>query len=338
MPVFGGHDGLDIREQEPFGNHTISGVAAPDKDLKSYEYNTIKRAIDMVRDAEAVDMNLLSVPGITDSSLNNHIVDICEERGDALAIIDLDGGYTPATETSDDYENRLGNVTNTVNNFLDTKINSSYGAAYYPWCQIFDGQNGTEVIVPPSVIAMGAISRSEASSFLWFAPAGFNRGGLSNGEAGYPVTNTVEKLTSKERDKLYAANVNPIASFPSEGIVIFGQKTLQLKQSALDRINVRRLLIFVKKEISRMANSILFDPNVRVTWNRFISKVDPFLRGIKSNFGLVDFKVVLDETTTTPDLIDRNVLYAKVFLKPTKAIEFIAIDFLVTGQGASFDD
>jgi hypothetical protein len=143
---------------------------------------------------------------------------------------------------------------------------------------------------------------------------------------------------SKQRDSLYEANINPIASFVSEGIVVFGQKTLQTTRSALDRINVRRLLIFVKKEISRISNSLLFDQNVRATWNRFLGQVIPFLESVQARLGLSDFRVILDETTTTPDLIDRNVLYAKIFLKPARAIEFIAVDFVITNTGASFED
>jgi len=148
----------------------------------------------------------------------------------------------------------------------------------------------------------------------------------------------VEKLTSKQRDSLYEVNINPIASFPAEGIVIFGQKTLQATASALDRINVRRLLIFLKKRISRIASTILFDPNVQVTWNRFLSQVEPLLRSVKSRFGLSEYRVILDTTTTTPDMVDRNIMYAKVFLKPTRAIEFIALDFIITRTGASFND
>ena len=191
---------------------------------------------------------------------------------------------------------------------------------------------------PPSVVALGTMASSERKSELWFAPAGFNRGGLTEGSAGLPVSQARLKLTSKDRDKLYEANINPIASFPSEGIVIFGQKTLQVTPSALDRINVRRLLIFLKKRISRIATGILFDNNVDATWQRFTSQVEPFLASVKSRFGLSDFRVILDETTTTPDLIDRNILYAKVMLKPARSIEFIAIDFVITRTGASFED
>ena len=161
---------------------------------------------------------------------------------------------------------------------------------------------------------------------------------MTDGSAGLPVTAVTEKLSSKDRDKLYGANINPIASFPSEGIVVFGQKTLQVTPSALDRINVRRLMIFIKKEVSRIAASILFDQNVSVTWQRFTGQVEPLLSSVKVRLGLTDFKVILDETTTTPDLIDRNILYAKIFLKPARAIEFIAIDFNITRTGAAFED
>ena len=145
-------------------------------------------------------------------------------------------------------------------------------------------------------------------------------------------------MTSTERDDLYEANINPIASFPAEGIVIFGQKTLQVTQSALDRINVRRLLIFVKKEISRISSRILFEQNVQATWDSFKGQVIPFLEGVQAGMGLTEFRVLLDESTTTPDLVDRNVLYAKIFLKPARAIEFIALDFIIARSGASFDD
>ena len=182
------------------------------------------------------------------------------------------------------------------------------------------------------------MANTEERAALWFAPAGFNRGGLTEGSAGVPVIGVSEKLTSKERDALYDANINPIASFPAEGIVVFGQKTLQVTPSALDRINVRRLLIYVKKEISRIASGLLFDPNVSPTWDRFTAQVTRFLESVKVGFGLSDFKVVLDETTTTPDLIDRNIIYAKIFLKPAKAVEFIAVDFIVTNTGAAFED
>ena len=145
-------------------------------------------------------------------------------------------------------------------------------------------------------------------------------------------------MTSKERDTLYDARINPIASFPSSGIVVFGQKTLQERQSALDRINVRRLVIYLKKHISILSTQILFEQNVQATWDRFKGLVEPFLANVKTKFGISDYRLVLYETTTTPDLIDRNIMYAKILVKPARAIEFIAIDFVILSTGASFDD
>ena len=217
-------------------------------------------------------------------------------------------------------------------------MNSSYGCTFYPWVQIKDETTGRIFWVPPSVPMLGVFASSEAKSELWFAPAGFNRGGLSQGAAGLPVLSVSDRLSSKDRDKLYEANINPIASFPSNGIVVFGQKTLQESQSALDRINVRRLTIYLKKQISRMATRVLFDQNVEATWNRFIALVEPFLANTKARFGISEYRLILDESTTTPDLIDQNILYAKIMIKPTRAIEFIAIDFVVASTGASFDD
>jgi phage tail sheath protein FI len=296
--------------------------------------------MDSLRDPEVVEYNLLSSPGLTNTALNNKMVDMCELRGDALAVIDVDGGYQPPHESNSDRVARRGNVKTVVNNKkTKLQINSSYGCAYYPWVQIRDTINGVTLWAPPSVVAIGAMSYGEANSQLWFAPAGFTRGGLSaNRAGGVPVVGVEEKLTVKQRDQLYDVQINPIASFPAEGIVIFGQKTLQIQQSALDRINVRRLLIYLKKQVSRFAATVLFDQNVEVTWARFKSKVEPFLADVKAGLGLTDYKVVLDETTTTPDLIDRNIMYAKIYIKPARAIEYIAIDFIITNTGASFED
>jgi phage tail sheath protein FI len=160
---------------------------------------------------------------------------------------------------------------------------------YYPWVRARDTINGSFVWLPPSVAAIGTFSSSQRRTQVWFAPAGFNRGGLTEGSAGIPVVDVAHQLRRKDRDDLYTANINPIAKFPAEGIVIFGQKTLQVTPSALDRINVRRLMIFVKKRISQIA-SMLFDPNVQQTWKRFTSQVNPFLADVKTNFGLSDYR------------------------------------------------
>ncbi len=337
VPMFGGFDGVDIQEKDPFNKRVLTGK----NELTSYAYNSVKVAIESIADPEVVEMNLASIPGIDNASLTALLIDKCEQRGDALAVVDLDGDYVPeegkpiATTTA---VQRKPNVNTVVSNLKDRAINSSYGCAFFPWVLIRDTLNNNTVWVPPSVAALGTFSSAQRNTELWFAPAGFNRGGLTNGAAGLPVLQTALRLNSKDRDTLYEANINPIATFPAEGIVIFGQKTLQVTPSALDRINVRRLLIYIKKEISRMASTVLFDANVSNTWKRFINEAVPFLDNVKSGFGLSDFRVILDESTTTPDLVDRNVVYAKILLKPTRAIEFIALDFVIAPTGASFED
>lgn len=341
MPMYGGFDGLDIQEMEPLVNNTL--VLSKTRE-NSYEKNTLMRAIDTVADPELVDMNLLTMPGIWETGITNHLINTCERRRDSMAIIDIQYAYTPrheSAETSESARNSAtGNnkVSTAVNEVRQQGYNSSYAACYYPWVQLRAPITGTPTWAPPSVVALGAMSYGQATQAVWFAPAGFTRGGLSEGRGGLPVVAVSQRLSSKERDSLYENNINPIAQFPAEGIVIFGQKTLQATPSALDRINVRRLMIYIKKRISRIASTLLFEPNVSATWARFTSQVAPFLDSIKTGFGLEDFKVVLDSSTTSADLIDRNTMYAKIYVKPTKAVEFIAIDFIVTNQGASFDD
>ena len=339
-PLFGGFDGVDVTEKEPFNNRILDDNST---ELNSYVFNSISRAIDSISDPELIECSVLSVPGITHKGLTNQILSVAEKRRDLLAVIDIPGGYVPSSEratgaTEEYLSSNKGDVTTTVNNLVDRQINNSYAAAYYPWVQIVDQETGAVVWVPPSVPALGAISYTERNADVWIAPAGFTRGGLSRGAAGIPVTAVKQKLSSTERDKLYEVNINPIASFPAEGIVILGQKTLQGYASATDRINVRRLLNYTKVEISKIASNLLFDPNLQITWNRFDAQASILLKSIQTRFGLQEWKIVLDASTTTPDLVDRNTMYAKIFLKPARAIEFIGIDFVITNSGASFND
>jgi len=336
VPMYGGFDGTSVLEMDPFGNQTFP--ASPN-DRSSYTFNSIRRAIDSIADPEMVEMNVAAIPGLTNETLTTNLIRTCEERADTLAVIDLPNGYTPRSEgKAAARNNSASTIRQAINGLRSRGLNTSYGCTFYPWVRARDAINGSLVWLPPSVAAIGTFSSSQRKTQVWFAPAGFNRGGLSEGAAGIPVIDVAHQLRRKDRDDLYAANINPIAKFPAEGIVIFGQKTLQVTPSALDRINVRRLMIFVKKRISQMASQILFDPNVKTTWARFTSQVEPFLANVKTSFGLSDYKVVLDESTTTAELIDRNVLYAQIFLKPTRAIEFIAIDFNITRTGAAFND
>jgi len=336
-PMFGGFDGFDITEPEPFRNTRLDDASEAEAD--NYAYYSVKRAIDTIADKERLETNLVTMPGITNESLTSRLINTCEARGDSLAIIDLKGTHQPryeAAATSED--GRKSAIDTTINNLVERRINSSYGCAYYPWVDIRDSLKSVRVRVPPSVVALGTFASTEKSADLWFAPAGFNRGGLTEGAGGLPVVGVEQRLTSEDRDKLYERNINPIASFPAEGVVVFGQKTLQVTPSALDRINVRRMLIFLKHEVTRIANTILFDPNIQVTWNRFRSQTERLLKNIQSRFGITDYRVVLDESTTTPDLIDRNILYAKVLVKPARAIEFIAIDFVITRTAQNLEE
>jgi len=265
---------------------------------------------------------------------------VCEERADTMSLIDLPNVYIPSHEAYKSTKSaRIGTTpTSAANSLRDRRIDTSYGATFYPWVQTRDENTGRMLWIPPSVAMMGVLASSQAKSDVWFAPAGFNRGGLSDGAAGIPITGVTERLVSKDRDTLYEARINPIASFPSTGIVVFGQKTLQERASALDRINVRRLVIYLKKQISILSTQILFEQNVQATWNRFKSLVEPFLANVKVQFGITDYRLILDESTTTPDLIDQNIMYAKIMIKPARAIEYIAIDFVILNTGASFDD
>ena len=337
-PFWGGFDGFDITKPDPLRNGEMSNTSTEDN---SYVFHTYNRAIETIADPEQLNMNLLAIPGLTNTTLTTKMIDTCAERADAMAIIDLPDVYVPPHERY--YSDRVSRTTQTdpttsANNLKNRRIDSSYGATFYPWVQTVDRNTGQNVWVPPTVAMMGVFGSSEAASEIWFAPAGFNRGGLSDGAAGIPIVNVSQRLTSGDRDTLYEARINPIASFPSEGIVVFGQKTLQERRSALDRINVRRLVIFLKKQISIESSRVLFEQNVQATWNNFRARIRPILANAKARFGITEFKLILDNSTTTPDLIDQNILYAKIMVKPARAIEFIAIDFVIASSGASFND
>jgi len=336
-PFWGGMDGWNLMKPDPTYN---AGMSSTSTEVNDYAYYTWKRAIDTVADPEYVDMNMLITPGLTLKELTTHAVRVCEDRADAMALVDLPDVYIPTHESYKTTKSaRIGTTpVQAAKALRERDIDSSYGAAFYPWVQTRDEGTGQMLWVPPSVAVLGVLASSQAASELWFAPAGFNRGGLTNGAAGIAVTGVTERLTSKDRDTLYESNINPIASFPSSGIVLFGQKTLQERQSALDRINVRRLVIYLKKQISVLSTQVLFEQNVQATWNRFKSLIEPFLANVKTRFGITDYRLILDESTTTPDLIDQNIMYAKIMIKPARAIEYIAIDFVIASTGASFDD
>jgi hypothetical protein len=334
--LHGGYEGFNVTEKDPFRQSNFSTAT---NEKTSYPLHTLKRAINIVSDSEDSQYNLITLPGIVQSNVTEHLLDIAEERGDALAIIDIDKIYDAETENTKSVSARNSYTIKQATDALsDREINNSYGATYAPWVLVRDTISNRRIWMPPSVAAIGVLSNTDKTSYPWFAPAGFTRGGISEGAAGLPILDVSKKLTQDDRDRLYENNINPIAKFPAEGIVIFGQKTLQQTRSALDRINVRRLMIFLKREISFIASRLLFDVNAQVTWDRFTSQANVVLNNVKSGFGIDEFRLVLDETTTTPDLVDQNIIYAKLLVKPTRSVEFFAIDFVVTRSGASFED
>ena len=329
-PFFGGTNGENILLENPFNETAIAS---------GYAKYSLESALSIVADRDMIRYDLIAMPGITSRARNQDLINQTAARGDALAIVDIAGIDQSKEDTGG--AAAVGAINSVVTEINAAGFDSSYAATYYPNVRLSDVSNGNGSILmaPPSVAAIGAIAKSEADSQPWFAPAGFNRGGLNplGGQGGPAVVGTLEHLTKADRDKLYEVNVNPIARFPATGdTVIFGQKTLQQSASALDRINVRRMMVFLKKRIGDISDTILFEQSSKATFDKFKSRVEPILSEVRSQFGITEYKLVLDETTTTPDLQDRNIMYAKIFVKPAKAIEFIAIDFVITQSGVEF--
>jgi hypothetical protein len=321
VPMQGGFDGAkpnlkkysgtNISAANTFG-HDCSGTATGG--TKAY-----KKAFDLLENSDFFDINLLLTPGIIDSLhplVTTDARNLVEERQDTFYVMDT---------------NALTDSLDTVVNQV-TSIDNNYTAAYFPWVRVIDPSKNKPIYVPPSVVVPGALAFNDAISAPWFAPAGLNRGGLDT------TIGTYINLSQKQRDKLYEARVNPIANFPNEGVCIWGQKTLQGKASALDRVNVRRLLIAVKKFIASATKFLVFEQNTSATRSRFLGIVNPYLDQVKAQQGLSAFNVVMDDTNNTPDLIDQNILYGQIFLQPTRTAEFIILDFNIQPTGASFPE
>ena len=276
-------------------------------------------ALQLLANQDFYDINMIIVPGVNQkdhAAVVNKAITVCETRGDAIAIVDP---VRYGTTT-------LSTVTGEANDY-----NSSYAAMYWPWIQIADNQLGKNVWVPPSVVMPGVMAYSDNVAAEWYAPAGLNRGGIT-------AIKAERNLTHTNRDTLYENRINPIATFPGVGVCAWGQKTLQKRASALDRINVRRLLINLKKFIASTSKYLVFEQNTVATRNRFLSAVVPYMEEVQANQGLYAFKVVMDTTNNTPEVIDRNILKGDIFLQPAKAAEFIVIDFNVMPTGATFAD
>jgi phage tail sheath protein FI len=289
------------------------------------EHTQYKNAIDILSNPDEIDINMLVLPGVdyaTTTNILDYASNMCLDRGDVFFVFDprelpTATNFTSATDIS--------SAVNTV-----AAIDNNYAATYYPWVKINDVSINKPVWVPPSVVIPSVLAFNDKVAAEWYAPAGLNRGGLST------VIDAFTRLTHDERDTLYEARINPIATFPGTGVAVWGQKTLQAKPSALDRINVRRLLIAVKKYIASTTKYLVFEQNTAATRNRFLNIVNPYLESIQQRQGLYSFKVVMDESNNTPDVIDRNIMYGQIFLQPTKTAEFIVIDFNVLPTGAAF--
>ena len=300
-----------------FFNNNITTAATNTQGLPSSSYDDM---ISLLANQDDYRFNVLITPGLFANQANlgasqvTTIINNTMNRGDNIYITDL----VP-------FGSSVSLATSTANS-----KNTSYAASYWPWVQVVDPNTAQLVWVPASTLVAGVYAYNDNVSEPWFAPAGINRGGLST------VVRAEKKLTQAQRDTLYINKVNPIATFPGTGVVVYGQKTLQTKASALDRVNVRRLLISLKSYIGQVANNLVFEQNTIATRNAFLAQVNPFMESVQQRQGLYAFKVVMDSSNNTPDVIDRNQLVGQIYLQPTKTAEFIYLNFNILPTGVSF--
>ena len=316
----GGFDGVNPTTTIKLGSEIIAGNSQGFDLTNSTSSGSVAymKAINALSNADEWDINMVIAPGVVQrvhSYVSTAIVDLCEQRSDCFYIMD-------GTTAGDS----IGQATAAA-----AAIDSNYVGTYYPWIKTIDVNTNKLITVPPSVLLPGVFAANDRVAAEWFAPAGLNRGGLVG------AVSVLNRLTQSEKDELYEAKVNPIVQFPGQGIVVFGQKTLQDKPSALDRINVRRLLLTVRKYIASSSRYLIFEQNTSETRNRFLNIVNPYLEAIQQRQGLYAFRVVMDETNNTPDVIDRNILKGAIYLQPTKTAEFIQIDFNILPTGAAFN-
>lgn len=285
----------------------------------SYGKDAYRDAIDILANQDMYDFDLLFMPGLVDnlqyhSQALTRAINMVEDRGDAMLVMD---------------PTYYGSTVGQARAAAEAR-NTNYAAYYYPWVQVPDPDLGRNVWVPPSAIVPGVYSFNDRVAQKWYAPAGLNRGGLDT------AIQTERLMTQNDRDNLYEKSINPIATFPRTGLAVWGQKTLQKKRSALDRINVRRLLIAAKRHVAFQAKYLVFEQNTVETRARFIELVEPWFRNAQNQQGLYDFRIIIDERNNTPDVVDRNEMRAQIYLKPAKTAEFIIVDFIVLPTGAVF--
>jgi uncharacterized protein len=302
-----------IMEGAQFYNAIADGNKSQGIPSASYD-----NMINLLSNADDYQFNTLLTPGLFNSLQTakvSSIISNIQNRGDSIFVLDL----VP-------YGSTVSAVTTQA-----ASRNTSYAASYWPWLQTLDPDTGANVWVPASTMIAGVYAYNDSVSEPWFAPAGINRGGLGN------VIRAEQKLPQTSRDTLYTGKVNPIATFPGTGVVVYGQKTLQTKASALDRVNVRRLLISLKSYIGQVAQNLVFEQNTIATRNTFLSQVNPYLESVQQRQGLYAFKVVMDDSNNTADVIDRNQLVGAIYLQPTKTAEFIYLNFNILPTGVTFE-
>ena len=343
---YGGFDGLNILDKNaarmndrstsldagasatftsPGMNVNLAGSGKDNNGVVSY-----RTAIDIMTDPLAVNTNILAIPGIRESFVTDHALDKNKDYGKSLLLLDIAQHDSDGNRLFDD-STASPSVSKTISEFEGRTIDNNAAAAYFPNVVIRDDNTGANVEVPASIAALAALAFNDRVSYPWFAPAGFNRGALDF------VQNVGVRLTARDRDELYDARINPIATFPQQGFVIFGQKTLQLAKSALDRVNVRRMLLEVKRLVTQVANGFVFEQNTPALRSKFVAQVSPLLAVVQAQSGIEQFKVVMDDSNNSQEDIESNRLNGRIVIVPTRSVEFISIDFVITNAGVSFE-
>ncbi len=343
FPIQGGFDGVNIFDSSS-ANLTEDAAKGEMDDSNRGQRNgpTVAayfKALDVMADKSDVDIQLLAIPGIRQEVITDQAILKVEDRFDALYLMDIEERDNVNTVVTSSIQKDKINVANTVTAFNGRNLDSSFAAAYFPDVTMEVDQKSldtqtkvlrtqtTSVVVPPSVAVLGAFSANDRVAFPWFAPAGFSRGALAG------VSEVKTKLNEENVQDLNNAKINPIQTFPNSGPVVFGQRTLQQAASALDRVNVRRLLIDIRRSVRQAANQILFEPNREATLARLSARVRPILQNVQQNAGIDRFKVIIDASTTSQADVENNIVRGKIFIQPTRTAEFISLDFVVTNAG-----